>query len=74
MEPVDDVAAPVLQDNRVDVNQFHEPLGHPGEAKTRMVVKAHGVKSTGKFRLVLKQKLGRRMCANCYQTTRGQRS
>jgi len=48
---VDDVATPILEGtNPVDVNYFHELLGHFGEDKTRVIAKYYGVKLSGKFK------------------------
>ena len=58
----DEVAMLVLQNQKVEVNWFHELLGHPGEAKTRIVAECHGVKLTGKFKA----------CAACAKAKIGQ--
>ena len=35
----------------MDVNKFHQMLGHPDEAKTRAVAKYYGIKMTGEFKV-----------------------
>ena len=46
----EDVATPTLgKEIPVDVNYFHDLLGHFGEEKTRAVAKYYGVKLSGKF-------------------------
>ena len=50
-----EMAAPALKDGSVNVNRFHELLGHPSESKTRAVAKYYGVKLTGSFKT----------CASC---------
>ena len=46
-----EMAAPVLTIGDFDVNHFHELLGHPSEAKTKLVAKYYyyGVELTGTF-------------------------
>ena len=47
----DDVATPALRtENPINVNHFHDLLGHFGEEKTRAVAKYYGVKLSGKFK------------------------
>ena len=46
----EDVATPTLNSkSTVDVNYFHDLLGHFGEDKTRAVAKYYGIKLKGKF-------------------------
>ena len=45
-----ELAAPTLgRDQPININRFHELLGHPSLAKTKLVAKYYGVKLTGKF-------------------------
>ena len=46
-----EIAAPALKDKQMDVNKFHQVLGHPSEAKTRAVASYYGVKLTGEFKV-----------------------
>ena len=47
-----ELATPTILDtNPVDVNEFHELLGHPSESKMRFIAKYYGVKLTGKFKV-----------------------
>jgi len=47
-----ELATPTISDtNPVDVNEFHELLGHPSESKMRFIAKYYGVKLTGKFKV-----------------------
>ena len=55
MESCDDdveveVASPALIEGTVNVNKFHELMGHPSEAKTRLVAAYYGVKLSGQFK------------------------
>ena len=51
-----EVAAPTIsRDTTIDINKFHDVLGHCGESKMRAVANYYGVKLTGNLRA----------CENC---------